>query len=61
MQKDTLLSEKLIYDENARVIERYLNENGYDAFGDSYDYLGYDKITYEYDLENRLIKEEKYY
>ena len=60
-QNDTLLSEKLIYDNKGRLVEKHLHETGYTAFGRIYDYLGYNKIIYVYDSDNRLIKEEKYY
>lgn len=61
MQGDTLLVEKFNYNLTGQLVERYLKETGYDAFGDSYDYLGYEKTRYEYDEKGRLMREEMYY
>ena len=57
---DTLLNETVVYNSKGNVIEKLTNEIGYDGYGDSYDYLGYDKIIYIYDSADRLINEKMY-
>lgn len=41
------------YDQD-RLKQIEMNESGYDGFGNPYDYLGYDKESYEYNSDGRL-------